>query len=142
MEQQLRDYLDTKFTAMNDKFDAFALMFNKDIDKLKENDVEHYSLDRNHRNTCQANRDLIKKEVDTTIEKFGLRVGQLEGKFARMDEQIVTIKDELREGLKAIRETLDGNKNNLHEWMRTLTPYFLIAIVVVGLFYIKSTGGL
>jgi len=126
---------------MNEKFDSFALMFNKDIDKLKENDVDHYSLDRNHRSTCQANRDLLKKEVDTTIEKFGLRVGQLEGKFARMDEQIVTIKDELREGLKAIRETLDGNKNNLQEWMRTLTPYFLIAIVVIGLFYIKSTGG-
>lgn len=131
MDDQLKDYLDTKFENVYQRIDSINESFNKDITELRKNDDQHFYLDRDHRETCANKRNALVQNVEDTLSRFGERIGKLETEHGKLEERVDTVKTDLQNGIAEIKEAVNGSRNQLQEWMRTLTPYLIMAIGVL-----------
>jgi len=135
MDDTLKNYLELKFSHIEDKIDNYRADHQKDIDNLKRQVDDNYGLDRKHRSECSAWRAMQKDEIDKTLSRFGGRIGELEQTFKKA-EGSVTIR------LENLEKNSDKGKDNLQEWMRVIIPMAITGLILAGSFYAIVKGSL
>lgn len=123
----LKAYLEEKFKNVEEKFvhlekriDESNMNNHNELEKLRKNDIDHYNLDKQHRNICHEKSESLKDDMQDSLAKFGERVGRCEGKI-----------EALKTDVKELKDRFMDRGNNFQGWVKSFLPYIMIVIYIV-----------